>query len=166
MSNFSSYSMKPLQFLNMAGSVLHKTFFDSTRQIAKRVYKDIVDGKRQALMTVALEDKSEMQIYLSLDHSEYRGTINFSQFRRQIGVLVSRYAARVQEEGEINLMTNEETGAQLLNIPAVVADGDQLNVLVLGWISKAPGTMDLQLMFLDPEQFRKPEGEEAEPASE
>ena len=163
MSQYVSHSMSTQQFLVLAGNVVKKSFFDSTRVTAKRVYSDIVKGERVGLLQVGMEDKSTLDCHMSLDCSEYRGSLSFSQFRRHLGLLLSNISARLEAEEEIPVLSDESGKAHVFNLPVLAVDGEQVNALVLGWEMIGPAAVEFKILFLDPEQFRKQEPAEADP---
>ena len=76
------------QFLTMAANLLYKSFLESSRTKAKNVYKELVAGKTLPLTTVEMADKSTVRFDIALDHSEYRGNINFGAFRSSLTLLI------------------------------------------------------------------------------
>ena len=91
-SEYSSHSLSPEQFLTMSANVLHKTFFDNTRLIAKRVFNELDKGKRLKLVSLTMEDKSELNIDVSLDTTDYVGQLNFSLMRKHLKSLLAQIA--------------------------------------------------------------------------
>ncbi len=72
MSTYQNFSLSPDRFMTMSGNVLLKAFLEATRADAKRLFKDISEGKRVRLINVRLDDDTELRFDLHLDHSEFR----------------------------------------------------------------------------------------------
>jgi len=158
MSNFVDHSLSTDQFMTLAGNVMKKGFFESSRVSAKRAYGDMVKGKRVPLMRVGMQDKSTLDCLVSLDCSEYRGQINFSQFRRQLALLLTNFSNWLGQGRPAPVLSAEDGKSHVFNLPAVAADGTRVNAMVLGWQMVAPGQVEFKLLYIDPEQLRrKPE---------
>ena len=155
MSKTVSHSMSTRQFMALAGNVLKRSFFDSGRVPAKRVFSEIVKGKRVGLLRLRLEDQSTLDCLATLDCSEYRGDINFSQFRRHLGLLLTNYSALLGGEKKIPVLSDDSGNNHVFSVPALTADRDQVNALVLGWEMTAPATVEFKLQYIDPDQFRR-----------
>ncbi|MFQ3324465.1 MAG: hypothetical protein ACI90U_002292 [Pseudomonadales bacterium] len=152
-SEYSSHSLSPEQFLTMSANVLHKTFFDNTRLVAKRVFSELDKGKRLKLISLTMEDKSELNIDVSLDTTEYIGQLNFSLMRKHLKALLAQIAKLLEEGKRPSVRNNQQNGSQLFNIPGAVVEQGQLNVLMMAWSSKVKGTLEIELMFFEPTQF-------------
>jgi hypothetical protein len=145
------------QFLTMAVNLLHRAFLQENRTKAKRLFRDVAEGKRVALTNVEMEDKSTVRFDLALDHSEYQGALNFGAFRSSLSVLLSNLAKAVQEKREISTYGaegNEEN--MIFGVTGVTVERDIPAVMVL---SAATGGRDaavlLRLMYLDYQQFQQ-----------
>ena len=152
-SEYSSHSLSPEQFLTMSANVLHKTFFDNTRLVAKRVFNELDKGKRLKLISLTMEDKSELNIDVSLDTTEYIGQLNFSLMRKHLKALLAQIAKLLEEGKRPSVRNNQQNSSQLFNIPGAVVEQGQLNVLMMAWSSKVKGTLEIELMFFEPTQF-------------
>jgi|TARA_B110000902_G_C14287453_1_gene579448 uncharacterized membrane protein YgaE (UPF0421/DUF939 family) len=137
----------------MSANVLHKTFFDNTRLVAKRVFNELDKGKRLKLISLTMEDKSELNIDVSLDTTEYIGQLNFSLMRKHLKALLAQIAKLLEEGKRPSVRNNQQNGSQLFNIPGAVVEQGQLNVLMMAWSSKVKGTLEIELMFFEPTQF-------------
>jgi hypothetical protein len=160
-SEYSSHSLSPEQFLTMSANVLHKTFFDNTRLIAKRVFNELDKGKRLKLVSLTMEDKSELNIDVSLDTTDYVGQLNFSLMRKHLKSLLAQIAKLLEEGKRPSVRNNKQNGTQLFNIPGAVVEQGQLNVLMMAWSSRVKGTVEIELMFFEPTQFVEQERESA-----
>ncbi len=159
MAEYQQFRMTPARLLTAAANLLHEMLIDCTRADAKRRFRDVLEGRRLGLVRLRMDDASELQMNLTLDASAYEGELNFSAFRRRLLVLLHVIGNALQAQGGLNLM-NDESGKRLLfNLPAIVGEGPQgqerVNVLVLGVDLALPGEATLQLMFLDPSQYRR-----------
>lgn len=163
MSRYSSNNMSPEQFLTLAANCLYQTFFENQRVDAKRMFKELAKGQRVAMIRVNMEDDSQLDLYLRMDNDAYQGKQSFSAFREQLALLLTRIRERFEREEDANLYGGENTQQQLFNIPAVVTEGDNVNVLVLGFEPANLGAMTLNLVYLEPDQFEfdKTAGQEA-----
>ena len=160
-SEYSSHSLSPEQFLTMSANVLHKTFFDNTRLVAKRVFSELDKGKRLKLVSLTMEDKSELNIDVSLDTTDYVGQLNFSLMRKHLKSLLAQIAKLLEEGKRPSVRNNKQNGTQLFNIPGAVVEQGQLNVLMMAWSSRVKGTVEIELMFFEPAQFIEQENESA-----
>ena len=69
------------QLATISGNMLQKTLIDVSRTVGKRIFRELESGTRIALTQLRMEDESLVRLDLSLDHSEFRGALNFSLFR-------------------------------------------------------------------------------------
>jgi hypothetical protein len=143
----------------MSANVLHKTFFDNTRLVAKRVFNELDKGKRLKLVSLTMEDKSELKIDVSLDTTDYVGQLNFSLMRKHLKSLLAQIAKLLEEGKRPSVRNNKQNGTQLFNIPGAVVEQGQLNVLMMAWSSRVKGTVEIELMFFEPTQFVEQESE-------
>ena len=147
-SEYSSHSLSPEQFLTMSANVLHKTFFDNTRLVAKRVFNELYKGKRLKLVSLTMEDKSELKIDVSLDTTDYVGQLNFSLMRKHLKSLLAQIAKLLEEGKRPSVRNNKQNGTQLFNIPGAVVEQGQLNVLMMAWSSRVKGTVEIELFII------------------
>jgi len=153
MSQTQSVSMETPRFLTGAANVLHAAFIASSRVQAKRHFARVHGGAVLELARLRLEDGSELLFRVALDHREFRGKLGFTVFRKVLSQLLGRLAERIRFKGELRLYTNEESGSMLLNLPAILTEGGQTNVMMLGLDKPETGAVTLRLQFLDPGQF-------------
>jgi hypothetical protein len=148
-----SISMEPERFFTGALNVLHAAFIKASRVQAKRHFARIQGGAVLDLARLRLEDGSELLFRVALDHSEFRGRLGFTAFRKALMMFLGRLSERIRLRGALNIYSNEETGSLLLNLPARLELEGKMNVLMLGIDKPEPGIITLRLQFLDPEQF-------------
>jgi hypothetical protein len=143
------------QFLTIAINLLHRAFMDAKRTDAKNLFKAISEGKRVALTNLQMEDKSSVRFDLSMDHSEYAGTLNFGAFRSSLTALLSNLVDAVKEQREITTFGAEGDSANIIfGVTGVTVEKEIPSVLVL---STSTGGQEaavmLRLMYLDYQQF-------------
>lgn len=153
----ASASMESQQFFTGALNVLHAGFMAPSRVQAKRNFARIHGGALLDLAEVRLDDGTGLLFRVALDHGEFRGRLGFTVFRKALAQLLAKLSQQLRFREPLRIYTSEETGALLLNLPAVLDDGVQLNVMMLGVDRPGEGVITLRLQFLDPEQFRAPE---------
>ena len=155
-AEFQDHRIKPVQLLSACANVLHRAFIDSGRVDAKRRFRELSEGRRIPLVELALDDDSVLQMQLQLDHRYHQGGFNFSGFRRLLGLLLYRLGERLEQAQPDLALMNDDGGRKLLfHIPAVETQGDSYNILVLGVDLNTPGVAVLQLMYMDPSQYRR-----------
>lgn len=160
---YQDHRVKPAQLLTASANALHQAFIAATRVEAKRRFRELSDGKRVPLVELALEDDSILRLTLELDHRHHTGGLNFSGFRRILGLLLYRVGERLQQDQPDLGLMNDEAGRRLLfHIPAVEAHGETMNILVLGMDLTVPGLAMLQLLYMDPSQYQRSDREAAD----
>ena len=159
MPQYKNQSMPREKFLLMAANLLHRAFVDSTRTEAKNTYREIAEGMAVHLNTVQMEDGSTSRFAIRLDHSEYRGKINYGAFRASLGTLIGNIGQALKDEREVNVFNAQDNPATMLfGVTSVTLEDDIPNVMVLGAeLGTRPGESVLNLMYLDPSQFMAPE---------
>jgi len=154
MINQHTVSMQPEQLLSLAVQALQGGFYAAQRNDARQLFKEIEKGKKTELFKLKLNNGREIQGNICLDKSEFIGKLGYSNFRAALGVMLSRSTEKLQEKQELNILSSEQTGEMLFNIPGLVEENGQANVLVLAVSQHSPGDLLLRLMFLDPAQFK------------
>lgn len=155
MSKIETQSMPREQFLTIAINLLHRAFMDAKRTDAKNLFKAVSEGKRVALTNLQMEDKSSVRFDLSMDHSEYAGTLNFGAFRSSLTALLSNLVDAVKEQREITTFGAEGDSANIIfGVTGVTVEKEVPSVLVL---STSTGGQEaavmLRVMYLDYQQF-------------
>ena len=155
MAQTQTQDMPQETFLTMSANLLHKVFIESTRTDAKNLYNQISEGKRVALTQVQMEDKSTLRFDLSLEHSEYRGSLNYSGFRVSLATLVGNLVTALQKEEKIPVFNaKHDPNVMMFGVTAVTVDDEQPSVMVLGADSSGTeASVVLRLMYIDPSQF-------------
>jgi hypothetical protein len=155
MSASTTHSLSQDKFLTLAANLLYKAFLGNSRTQAKNVYKELAQGKTACLTTVQMEDKSTVRFDIALDHSEYRGTINFGAFRSSVTLLISSLSESLKEAEKIPVFSaHGDSNVMIFGVTAVTREAENANVMVLGadMAADRPSVL-LKLMYLDHEQF-------------
>jgi len=162
MSQPTQQTIPKEKFLIIATNLLHRQFITGGRAQAKRLYREIREGKLVALTTVQMEDDSTVHFRLSLDHSEFGGHLNFGAFRGGLGVLLGNLAGALREKRDIAVFSvGQRPESVLFGITGVTVEGDRTSVMVLGADTQGQaGVVTLRLMYLNPAQFVR-QGEDA-----
>lgn len=155
MANTAGQSIPKDKFLYIAINLLHRQFIAAGRTQAKRAYNMVREGKVVAITAVKMEDDSTVRFMLSLDHSEFKGHLNFGAFRAGLSTLLGNISRALQDKREVTVFNMEQRpGALLFGVTGVTVEKDQPCVMVLGAdLEGQPGTVTLRLMYLDPDQF-------------
>ena len=148
--------------LAIAVNLFKTCLLDAGRTEAKRYFKDLDAGRELYLTEMAMPDKSTLRVRLQLMQQEFRGNLNFSAFKLQLQMLCAEIVKVIKAESEPIVMSDDSGRQLMFNIPAISnLDGD-FNALVLGADLRRSGELVLQLMFIDPEQYRVTEPFSAE----
>ena len=155
MANTQSQSIPRDQFLTMAINLLHRAFIDSSRTEAKKLFNAVAEGKAVPLTKVEMEDKSVVRFDVSLDHSEYDGSLNFSAFKTSLATLLGNLVGALQDGREIPSFTSQDDQQnQIIGITGVTVDKDVPAVMVLSVkTSDREAAVMLRPMYLDYQQF-------------
>lgn len=143
------------KFLLIAINLLHRHIVAAGRAQAKRVYRELKEGRVVAITTVKMEDDSTADFRLSLDHSEFKGHLNFGAFRGGLSVLLGNISMALEDKRDVSVFSMEQRpGSILFGITGVTVEGDKPCVMVLGAdMEGEAGAVILRLMYLDPAQF-------------
>ena len=161
------------QLATISGNMLQKTLIDVSRTVGKRIFRELESGTRIALTQLRMEDESLVRLDLSLDHSEFRGALNFSLFRDSVLALLSGLGNTLRDENaslQVMRMLDESGQAtgdrRLFGVPGVIeVDGVQ-NMLVMGATpSPSEPVVLIELMYINPEQFAQSDASEASSTS-
>lgn len=159
MSQAQTQSIPRDQFLRMAANLLHKRLLEVPRTQAKNAFKELSQGRSFHLATVKMEDESTVQFSANLDHSEFRGKLNFGAFRTSLGLLVSNLGQVLIENNEFTVFSEETNpDVMIFGVTAVTREADNTNIMVLGAnIGDGQPSVLLRLLYIDDSQFLEPE---------
>lgn len=150
--SYQQIDLEPARILMAVTENLNRFFYENSRDESKKLYQYLEEGKQMPFMKIDAGDAGEVFLELSMDRSEYVGKLNFGQFRKNLAMMMLGIKNKVEAEEEIRHLSSE-TGDMLFNIPGIVKNKDIVNVMVCALRPLAPGLINLQLMFLNPEQF-------------
>lgn len=158
MAQHQTQSIPREKFLLMSVNLLHKVFHEASRTEAKRVYREISEGRPVHLTKVQMEDRSTVRFDLSLDHSEYRGRLNFGNFRNSLMVLIAQLTQALRDERNITVFTaDNDPDVMIFGVTGVTWQDGEPSVLVLGAdAGEGQPSVMLKLMYLDHSQFGEP----------
>jgi hypothetical protein len=125
-------------------------------------------GKRIAVTQLRMEDEGEVRLDVTLDHSEFRGALNFSIFRDSVLALLSRLGDTLRDEDTslpvMRMMdeTGEATSERrLFGVPGLIVVDGVANMLMMGATpSVSEPVVLIELMYIDPEQFAQSDASE------
>jgi hypothetical protein len=153
MSTYQNFSMPPDRFLTVSGNVLHKALIEAQRADAKRVFREICDGKRVALLNVKMDDDTEVRFDLSMDHSQFRGDrLNFRDFRSSVTSLLGAIGKAIEDKATVPMFTEEGGGTMLMGVPGLTDDTGQTNLMMLAADVRQAGCVHLKLQYMEPGQ--------------
>lgn len=155
MPQYQSQSIPREKFMLMAVNLLHKSFVEAARTDAKSTFRDISENRVAHLTTVRMEDESTSRFKLALDHSEFKGRLNYGAFRASLATLITNITQALRDEREVNVFNaQDDASTMIFGVTAVTLDDDEPNVMVLGAdLGSTVGEVMLRLMYLDPSQF-------------
>ena len=153
MSKYQQHTLSRDKFLTVANNVIYKSLLEAQRASAKNIYRAVSEGKRVALMTIRMDEESESRFDLTLDHSEFRGKLNFGAFRSSVQALVGSVSEVLQSEKKITTFTDGDSGNVLFGVPGFTQQGEQFNALMLVVDVGVAGTVLLRLQYMNPDQF-------------
>jgi hypothetical protein len=137
MAGTQTHMLPTDKFLTLSVNLLHKVFLEATRTEAKNLYRELSEGKPVPLTRVRMEDGSEVRFEVALDHSEYRGRLNFGAFRAGVTLLVANIADALREEKPVRTFHAEhDPNVVIFEIAAGIA---RHQVVVIVPARPAPG---------------------------
>ena len=143
------------KFLTLSVNLLNKVFLEASRTDAKNLYREISEGAPVALTRVQMEDKSEVRFDLRLDHSEFRGRLNYGSFRASLTTLIANIVEALRDKKPVKVFhADHDRNVVIFGITAPTVEDHEANVMVLGAdASEGQPSVMLQLMYLDPDQY-------------
>lgn len=156
MAQLHTQSIPKEQFLTIAANLLYRSLLESSRTDAKRIYRELEEGRVVALTEVEMEDGSRVRFDIGLDYSELGGKLSFGAFRASVTALVHNLGETLrQDEPQIPVFTAEHKPEQsLFGVTALTVEGEEPRVMVLGADTEhGRPVIQLRLMYLNPSQF-------------
>lgn len=159
-------SLPPDQFLTVSANLLHKKLLQAGRTEAKRVFRDIQDGKVIPITYLEMQDKSLVRFDLSLDHTHYRGHLNFTSFRTSLAVFLNNAKETLEKSDDLRIYQDQNNPRSIMfGVLAVTAEDDEPSILGLcADSSSGEAAIHLKLLYLDTVQFKDTEAGSAQAA--
>jgi len=129
-------------------------FFGCGKTVSKSEFNMLKDGELIDLLKISSSTRGEINGKLALNASEFVGKLNYSKFRDALGAHLNHIAHCINNKQSLNVLTNQENGAFLYNLPGFVQRDGELNVLVTGVEQQKPGEIVISLIFLNPDGYR------------
>ena len=161
MAQTSQQTIPSDKFLMIAVNLLHRQFIDAGRTQAKGVYRELETGRTLGMTRVQMEDESTVRFNVMLDHSEFQGKLNFGAFKASLSTLLGNLARVLQEKKDVSIFSvHGKSDSILFGITGATVEGGRANVMVLGCdVSDETGAVTLRLMYLNPDQFARQDGD-------
>ena len=150
--SYQQVSLNPTLLLDAVSENLNRHFFADARDSSKTLYKAICAGKPAPFMRIDTGEAGEVFCELSLDSSLYVGKLNFGKFRKTLAMMMLGIKTRIENDQPLNAMTSQG-GEIMFNIPGIVNEENQTNIMVCSFTPMGPGLSTVKLMFLDPDQY-------------
>ncbi|MFT6407509.1 MAG: hypothetical protein ACJAQ6_000921 [Arenicella sp.] len=150
--SYQQVSLNPKLLLAAVNENLNRHFYAGARDSSKALYKAIEQGVQAPFMRIDTGDSGEVFCELSLDSSLYVGNINFGKFRKSLAMMMLGIRTRTENDEPLNAMTSQ-SGEIMFNIPGIVNEGNQINVMVCSFQPMGPGLASVKLMYLDPDKY-------------
>lgn len=150
--SFQTIDLDPAQFLKALNDTLDNRFFTASRQESKMLYQRLVDSQTEPFLQIGVAEQGEVICDLMLDYSEHQGDISFSRFRKNLAMMMLNIKERIEAEKELNPMVSD-TGEVLFNVPGVLNEDDETNIMVCGFAQAGPGRAVVKLMYIDPAAY-------------
>ena len=135
------------QFLTMAANLLHKSFFETDRAVAKSFYRSVLAGEVRQLTRVKMEQGETADFSLALDTSEYKGKLPFSAFRNSLKSLLQNLVVALKNGKLVKSFEEENSMITLFGIFGVTQFNGETLVLALS-ADKTRPTLGTILKFL------------------
>lgn len=136
-------------------------FFGCGKTVSKSEFNMLKEGEQIELLTISSSTRGDIKGMLALNASQFVGKLNYSAFRDALGAHLNHIAHCINNKQSLNVLTNQDNGAFLYNLPGFVERDGQLNVLVTGVVQEKPGEIVISLMFLNPDAYRAAAAEAA-----
>lgn len=157
------------QFATIAVNLLHQRVIEADRATAKRMFRELEEGKTLAITRLKLEDGGMVRIDLTLDKAAYNGEFRFSTFRDSVLSLVAHLSDHLRAEKPLVIyhalenqggaeLDDNMRGSRLYGVGGPTVHDDHVNVMMLG-VRPNPEqpVVTLLLSYVDPTQFQAQE---------
>lgn len=149
-------SLPPDQFLTISANLLNNKLLKAGRTEAKRVFRDIQDGKVVPITYLEMQDKSLVRFDLSLDHTHYKGQLNFTSFRTSLALFLSNAKDTLETADGLRIYQDQDNPRSIMfGVLAVTAEDEEPSILGLcADSSGSEAAIHLKLLYLDTVQFQ------------
>ena len=151
------------QFATIATNLLNQGLLEAGRTTAKRIFRELEEGRTVGLTNLRMEDGGQVRFDLSLDAQAFNGALNYSAFRDGVVALVADLATALRAEKTLptykpvdgpESLPTEMVGSTLFGAGGLTEHEGVTNLLMLGVRPRDDQPIvTLQLMYLDPAQF-------------
>lgn len=141
------------ELVNLTAKILDRMFVQSPKDKAKPIFKDLKNKLAVLLGTIDLQPDVTSELKLVLEYSEFRGPgFNYDIFAAALHSILKQVSQAFQKKAELNVMTSED-GTVLVHLPGAIVFEGQLNVMVMAFEFFGTQSIQIKLMFLDPDQY-------------
>lgn len=141
------------ELVNLSAKLLDSMFVQNPKEKAKPIFKDLKNKLSVLLGTIDLQPDVTAELKLVLDYSEFRGPgFNYDLFYAALYGILKQISKALQKRAELNVMTSED-GTVLVHLPGAIVFEGQLNVMVMAFEFFGTRSIQIKLMFLDPDQY-------------
>ena len=145
-------SLNPKLLLSAVLDNLNLHFFTRSRDQAKQFYNVLCDETPAPFMKIDTGESGDVYCELSMDKSLYVGKLNYGKFRKNLAAMMHAIKTRIDDDAQLTVMTSN-TGEILFNIPGIVKEDNQVNIMVCSFRQLGPGLATVRLLFLDPVNY-------------
>jgi hypothetical protein len=150
--SYQQVSLQPKLLLAAVNENLNRHFYAESRDAAKNLYNTICDEASAPFMRIDTGESGEILCDLALDTSLYVGKLNFGKFRKALAMMMLGIKERIENDQPLNAMSSD-SGEVLFNIPGIITEDNQMNVMVCSFKQMGPGLSTVRLMYLDPDRY-------------
>jgi len=145
--------LEPREILKIINFSLAERFFrDAKKERPEKLFALLCDDKKPWIIDIKDDDEDKVNCLLELDKSGYQGELDYASFQSGLASTLHHVSDVLTKGTDINLMQDAENGDLLFNIPGVVKNDNQVNLMVLGVSTREVGKLTVRIHFLDPEQ--------------
>lgn len=150
--SYQQVSLNPKLLLAAVNENLNRYFYAESRDSAKALFNTISEGASTPFMRIDTGEAGEIYCELALDYSLYVGKLNFGKFRKSLAMMMLGIKTRIEKDQPLTTMSSD-AGEILFNIPGIVKEDEQVNVMVCSFKQLGPGLSRVRLMYLDPDSY-------------
>ncbi len=161
-----STEMDSNQFATIAVNLLHRGLLEADRTSAKRIFRELEEGRTVTLTKLKLDDGGIVRVDLVLKTDAFNGSLNYSAFRDGVLVLVARLSDELRAGKRLPIfqpidppddLPEDVAETKLFGASGATVHDGTANVLMLGVKARSEQpVVTLQLVYVDPDQFASP----------